>query len=261
MKIHPTAIIHKKAELDETVTVGPYAIIEEDVRIKGGTEIRTRAYIASGTRIGSNCTIHPGAIIGYDPQVRDLKETKSYLEIGDNNILREYVTIHRSMYEGKATRLGHNNFIMANVHIAHDCQIGSYVTLTNGVALAGHVTVEDKVFISGSVLVHQFVRIGRLSMIGGAAKVVQDIPPYLLIDGQPARVCGLNVVGLTRADISPEIRTELKKAYKILYQSGLNTSDALEKIAEEIAVSEELNHFIDFIKNSERGIVSERRDK
>ncbi|MDI6703981.1 MAG: acyl-ACP--UDP-N-acetylglucosamine O-acyltransferase [bacterium] len=258
MNIHKTAIINPKAELADDVEVGAYVIIEENVKIGKGTKIGAHTYITGWTEIGENCQIHMGVILGNEPQVAGYKGERSYVLIGDNNIIREYVTIHRAMEEDGVTKIGNDNFIMANVHIAHNCIIGNNVTITNFAGLTGHIEVEDDAVISGLVAIHQFVKIGRLSMIGGASKVTQDVPPYILVDGHPARAYGLNLVGLKRIGISDSIRSDLQKAYRLLYRSSLNITDALKKIEEELPPSDEVKHLVEFIRNSKRGICREK---
>ncbi|MBI4778273.1 acyl-ACP--UDP-N-acetylglucosamine O-acyltransferase [Candidatus Desantisbacteria bacterium] len=258
MNIHPTAIIHPEAMIAEGVIVGPFAVIEKEVRIGKGSQIGAHAILTNWTTIGTNCEIHAGAIIGDNPQIKDYKHEESYCLIGDNNVIREYVTIHRGWHKGDATRIGNNNFLMANTHIAHDCRIGDNVIMANAATLGGHVIVEDNAFISGLVGIHQFVRIGRMSMIGGCSKVVQDVPPYSLIDGHPACVSGLNMVGMRRAGISSHVRGLLKKAYKLLYHSGLNTNQALSTIKNELEMTPELEHLVRFVEATKRGICQIR---
>ncbi|MEK7813823.1 MAG: acyl-ACP--UDP-N-acetylglucosamine O-acyltransferase [Candidatus Desantisbacteria bacterium] len=254
MNIHPTAIIHPEAHLDEGVTVGPFSVIGKGVRIGQGTQIGAHVILANETTIGTNCEIHAGAVIGDNPQIKDYKHEDSYCLIGDNNVIREYATIHRGWHKGDATRIGNNNFFMANTHIAHDCQIGNNVIMANAATLGGHVTVEDNAFISGLTGIHQFVRIGIMSMIGGCSKVVQDVTPYAMVDGHPASVFGLNMVGMRRAGVIPQVRGALKKAYKLLYHSGLNTNQALSTIRNELEMTPEIEHLVRFIESAKRGI-------
>ncbi|MBI5207963.1 MAG: acyl-ACP--UDP-N-acetylglucosamine O-acyltransferase [Candidatus Firestonebacteria bacterium] len=254
MFIHSTAIVHPKAILGENVEIGPYAIIGENANIGNNSKVMANANIDGWTYIGENCQVFPGAIIGIEPQDISYKGQRSYVRIGNNNIIREYVTIHRSKYEEGETRLGDNNYIMATAHIAHDCIIGNGVIIVNYSAVTGHVVIEDRAFISGMAGIHQFVRIGEMAMIGGMAKVTQDVPPYITVDGYPAKPFGLNTVGLKRNNVPLEIRNVIKLAYKIIYHSGLNLSQAIEKIENEIPKSREINHFVEFIKKSDRGI-------
>jgi UDP-N-acetylglucosamine acyltransferase len=195
-----------------------------------------------------------GAVIGHVPQDKKYRGEKSFVIIGDDNVIREYVTVHRANAEGEATKIGDRNFIMANAHIAHNCQIGNEVIITNFAGLTGHVVVEDNAVISGLAAIHQFVRIGKLAMVGGSSKVVKDVPPYFLADGHPARIFGLNQEGLKRAGISAEVRNNLKRAYKLLYRSTLNIGEALKRIMEDIPNCEEIEHLVNFIRSSKRGI-------
>ncbi|MEW6094932.1 MAG: acyl-ACP--UDP-N-acetylglucosamine O-acyltransferase [bacterium] len=254
MKIHPTAIVHPKANIADDVEIGPFSIIEQNITIGQGTKIGSHVILNGWTTIGKNCTIHMGCVIGHEPQIKGYEEKEAYCIIGDNNIIREYVTIHRGWKKGEITKIGNDNYIMANAHIAHNCEIGSGVIITNYTAIGGHVIVEDKAVISALIGIHQFCRIGTYAMIGGVSTVVKDVPPYMLTGGNPAIVHGINTVGLQRAGFAPDIRTNIKTAYKILYRSGLNTSQALEKIAQDIPSSPEIKHLIEFIKNSKRGI-------
>lgn len=254
MKIHPSAIVHPKAKIGDEVEIGPFSLIGENITIGQKTKIGAYVILNGWTTIGKNCTIHMGCIIGHEPQIKGYEEKEAYVIIGDNNIIREYVTIHRGWKEKEKTTLGNDNYIMANVHIAHNCQIGSGIIMANYAALSGHVIVEDKAVISGLVGIHQFCRIGTYAMIGGISKIVQDVPPYMSANGNPAIIHGLNIVGLRRAGFSQNIRRDLKTAYRILYRLGLNTSTALTKIEQEIPPSQEINHLIQFIKESKRGI-------
>jgi len=256
-KIHPTAIVGKKAKLDE-VEVGPYAIIEDGAAIGSGTKVLAHAYIASGTTIGKDCEVHMGAVIGHVPQHLHFKGAKSFLKIGDRNIFREYTSIHRGLEEGSATVIGNDNLFMGFSHVAHDCRIGNNIVLCNGALIAGHAVIDDAAFISGNVTVHQFVRIGTLAMIGGLARVNKDVAPYMLIEGD-SEVCSLNVVGLERSSISEDAKSQIKKIYKLLYRSDLNVSQALSEISKLGKLAPEAAHMIEFVKRSERGICKHRR--
>lgn len=254
VKIHPSAIIDKKAQLSEDVEVGPYTIIGPGVKIGSGSRIGAHCLIEGLTILGRNNRIFTGTVIGSPPQDLKYKGEKSQIIIGDNNTLREYITINPGTSEGTSTKIGNNNLLMAYTHIAHNCLISDGVIIANAGTLAGHVTIEDRAIIGGLVAVHQFVRIGRLSIVGGCSKVVKDIPPYALADGHPAKIYSLNVVGLRRAGLSAEVRTELKKAFKTLFHSGLSVSHGLEKIKEEIKPSPEISHLCQFVENSQRGL-------
>jgi len=254
MKIHPTAIISKKAKLGENVEIGPYAVIEDDVQIGQRVKIYAQAQILKGTVIGDDCQIHMGAILGHLPQIRNLDESKAgSLTIGRRNIFREYSSIHSSSSREKATIIGNDNYFMGFSHVAHDCVIGNHVTVCNGTLIAGHVNIEDYAFISGNVTVHQFVRIGTLSMVGGLARVAQDIPPYMLVKGDSS-VWAINSVGLRRAKLPPSTRNQIKEAFKVLYKSNLNVKQAIGRL--ENNNTPEIRHLVNFIRNSRRGICS-----
>lgn len=256
--IHPTAIIDPKAELDQDVKIGPYCIIGPNTKIGKKTKIRALATIEEWTEIGEECTISQGVIIGTLPQDTGFEKKKSFVKIGDRNLIREYTTIHRGSKEGSTTYIGNDNFFMAYSHIAHNCLIEDGVIIANAGTLAGYVIVEKKVMIGGLSAVHQYVKIGAYSIIGGCSKVVKDIPPYTKADGHPARLWGLNSVGLKRANFSLETRNLLKKAYKTLFRSSLNTSQALRKIENELEANSEIQHLCQFIQSSKRGICKER---
>ena len=256
-KIHPTAIVGKKAKLGE-VEVGPYAIIEDGAAIGSGTKVLAHAYIASGTTIGKDCEVHMGAVIGHVPQHLHFKGVRSFLKIGDRNIFREYTSIHRGLEEGSATMIGNDNFFMGFSHVAHDCRIGNNIVMVNGALIAGHVIVEDAVLISGNAAVHQFVKIGTLAMIGGLARVTKDVVPYTLIEGN-SEACSLNVVGLKRSSIGEDAKSQIKKIYRLLYRSNLNVSQALSEISKLGKLAPEAAHMIEFVKRSERGICRHRR--
>lgn len=254
-KIHDTAIIHPGAKIGRKVEVGPYSIVGENVQIGEETVIGPHVVLDGWTTIGKNNKIFHGSSIGFIPQDMKFKGEKSYLFIGDNNTIRENVTIHRGTEEGGGeTWIGSNNLIMAYCHVAHDCQLGNHIIMSNATNLAGHIIIEDNAVIAGLTGIHQFVRVGKMSMIGAHSKVVKDVPPYILVDGHPARVNGINVVGLRRNGIKPELRDEIKRAYKILYRSNLNISQAIEKMDQELDASEEIEHLLRFLRNAQRGI-------
>lgn len=256
MSIHPTAIVSKKAKLAKDAEIGPYALIEDDVQIGRRTKVYSHAHILNHTIIGDDCQIHIGAVLGHLPQIRQNTSLDGRLSIGQRNIFREYCTVHRSSQKGKTTVIGDDNYFMAFSHIAHDCCIANHVTICNGTLLAGHASVEDHAFISGNVTVHQFCRIGKFSMIGGLARVAKDVPPYMLLKGDSV-VWAVNSVGLRRANISIQTRGQIKKAFKLLYKSGLNVKQATQKLQREIH-SSEIEHLIKFILHSQRGICGHR---
>ncbi|RKY64884.1 MAG: acyl-[acyl-carrier-protein]--UDP-N-acetylglucosamine O-acyltransferase [Candidatus Latescibacterota bacterium] len=255
MKIHPTALVHPKAELADDVSVGPYAVVEEGVVVGAGTKIGSHVYLAKGTVIGEDCKIFHGAVLGMPPQ--DLKFTggDTSLRIGDRTVIREYATIHRGSHAKGETVVGSDCFIMAYAHIAHDCFLEDHVILTNMVQLAGHVTVERYAYLGGMVPVHQFVRIGQHCMVGGGYRVPKDVPPFVLAAGEPLRPVRLNIVGLRRRGFAEETIKVLHRAFKIFFRSGLNTSQALRRAKEELPSIPEVEALLNFIEHSERGII------
>ncbi|MFC2091156.1 acyl-ACP--UDP-N-acetylglucosamine O-acyltransferase [Elusimicrobiota bacterium] len=255
MKIHPSAIIEKGAELDNDVIVGPYAVIRGAVKIGSGTAIDAHTVIEGNTTIGKNNRIGIGAVIGNAPQ--DLKYNGENTEviIGEGNAIREYVTINRGTVDRMKTVIGNGNLLMSYVHIGHDALIADEVIMGNCVTLAGHITIEEQAIIGGLTPIHQFVRIGRMSITGGASRVQQDIPPYCKTSGNPMKIFGLNVIGLNRRNYSVDDKNKLKKAYKILFRSGLNTSQALDRIKSDATlVSAHVKYLVKFIEDSKRGI-------
>ncbi len=256
--IHPTAIVDSKAQLDEGVEVGPYTIIGPNVKIGKKTRIGPLVLLDGWVDIGKECSISKGVIIGTLPQDVGFEKRKSFVKLGDRNIIREYTTIHRGTKAGSTTRIGNDNFLMAYSHVAHNCLIEDGVVLANQGTLGGYVTLEKKVMIGGLSAVHQYVKIGAYAIIGGCSKVVKDVPPYTKADGHPTRLWGLNHIALRRANFPLETRNILKKAYKILFRSGLNTTQALEKIENELESSPQIQHLCEFIRNSKRGICKER---
>ncbi len=254
MKIHNTAIIHRKAKLADDVKVGPYCVIGADVTIGAGTKIGPHCVIEGTTTIGKNNIFYGSASIGGDSQDLKYKGAKTYLEIGDNNTMREYVTLNRGTDEGGKTIIGSNNFFMAYTHVAHDCKVGNHCIMANGGHLGGHVELEDRVIIGGFGAVHQFCRVGELALLGGCSKLTQDLPPYLKCDGRPVDIHGINYVGLKRAGIDSSVTNALKKAYKILFREGLNTPNALKKIESELPDIKQIRHFVEFARASKRGI-------
>jgi UDP-N-acetylglucosamine acyltransferase len=211
--------------------------------------------IEGNTTIGKNCELFTGAVVGSRPQDLKYKGEKVYLEVGDNNIIREYCTLNPGTEEGGKTIVGNGNLIMAYSHVAHDCRVGSNCVLANGSTLAGHVTIEDRSVIGGLVAIHQFVRVGKLSIIGGCSKVVQDIPPFSTCDGHPAVVFGLNLIGLRRNNVSRESISKLDDAYRVLFSSGLSIKHGLEKVKKEVELTTEVAYLIEFISKTERGIA------
>jgi len=235
------------------MAIHPTAIIEDNVEIGPDCEISAYAVIKRYTRLGARNRVFEHAVIGGEPQDVKFKGETSYLEIGDDNIIREYCTFHRANGEGETTRIGSRNFFMVGVHVAHNCEIGDDNIFANEVALAGHITIEDHVFLSNNVGAHQFVRMGRYAMIGGKSKIVQDVLPFFITDGNPSRLRGVNSVGLRRGGFSEEERRALKDAYKLLFRSTMPIQDALREL--EQVDDENVAHLVGFIRSSKRGFI------
>lgn len=252
--IHPTAIVSPECSLDASVEVGPYSVIGPQVKIGKGTRVMSHVVIENDTHIGQRCLISPGVVIGGLAQVRDSKPVRSSIRIGDDNVFREYATIHTGMKDGSRTVIGDRNLLMVNAHVAHDCVLGNDIVLANCVALAGHVEVGDRVVLGGFVGVHQFVRIGAYSMIGGLSKVTQDAAPYSIYDGHPAAFRGVNAVGLKRAGFSLQRRTEIKKALFILLGRRVNLSKAAVKVEGSFKKNPDVERLLEFIRSSKRGV-------
>ena len=259
-QIHPTAIIEDGAKIAAGVKIGPYSVIGSNVEIGEDTIVGPHVVITGWTKIGRECHIYQGASIGEEPQDLKFKGEKSYTSIGDRTVIREGTTIHRATGEGEETRIGNDCLLMALTHVAHNCVIGNRVIMSNVASLAGHAVVEDRAVIGGMTGVHQFVKIGRNAMIGGMSRLTQDVVPYTIVAGQPAKVAGLNSVGISRAGIELSARRSLKQAYRILYRSGLSLQKAVEIIEQEVAPCEEVDHLLRFLRNADRGICRERRD-
>ena len=226
--IHPSAIIHPKAKLDATVRVGPFAVIDAGVELGAHCVVGPHVYLTGETKIGAHNQFHAGCVIGDAPQDLKYKNEPTRLRIGDHNVFREHATVHRSTNADGETVIGSHNFLMANCHVGHNCQLGDHIIIANGALLAGHVTVQDRAFISGNCLVHQFTRIGTLAMMQGRRGISQDLPPFTIAHGIN-RICGLNVVGLRRAGFTAEQRMELKRLYHLIFRSGKNLRAAIEE--------------------------------
>ncbi|MEK6779279.1 MAG: acyl-ACP--UDP-N-acetylglucosamine O-acyltransferase [Candidatus Deferrimicrobiota bacterium] len=258
--IHPTAIIDPDARLGEGVEVGPYAVIGPKVSIGDGSTVGPHAIIESNVRMGKNNRISPFASVGAPPQDLKFKGEDTWVEIGDNVVVREYATINRGTATGVGTtRVGNNCMIMAYCHVAHDCQVGNRVIMANAATLAGHIDIEDGAFIGGLSGVHQFVKIGTLAMIGAQSGVSQDVPPYVkavaMRQGRNRSLFGLNVIGLQRAGFSPETIGTLKKAYRILFNSEMPMREALDRAEAEVEPIPEVKHLIGFVRSSKRGVL------
>ena len=252
--IHPSAVVHEKAQLGAGCEIGPFCVIGEHVQLGDNCKLHSHVVIDGHTELGSGNDIFPFAAIGLKTQDLKWKGGTTYTRIGDNNTFRENVTVHSATNDGDATVIGSNNSILAYCHIAHDCQLGNLIVMSNVATLAGHVTVEERAIIGGLAAVHQFCRIGTIAIIGGCSKVVQDVPPYMLADGNPAATKTVNKEGLRRNGISEEVQSAMKQAFKILFREKLTISNAVERIESEIEKCPELTHLLEFVKTSERGI-------
>lgn len=255
IKIHNTAIIHPKAEIAEGAEIGPYAVIGEHVKIGSGTKVGPHAVVEGWTEIGKSCDIGPSVVIGSPPQDIHYKGQRAFVRIGDNNVLREFVTVHRASKEDGYTVIGSDNFIMAYSHIAHDCKLGNNIIIANYAGISGHVEIGDRTVLSGLVGIHQFVRIGSMCMIGGMSRVLRDVVPYVITEGHTAAPRGLNIIGMRRNGVDNQTRAEIKKAYKLLFRSGLTTEDALKNIKAEVRDTPEIGEFIKFVEGAKRGIA------
>ncbi len=252
--VHETAIVQDGAQLADDVEVGPFSIVSSEAKIGAGTKIGARVTIEGEVIIGDNNEILNGAVLGTPPQDWSYEGNDTGVKIGNDNILREFITINRATESGNYTTVGNDNMIMAYSHIAHDCTVGNDNALANGVTLAGHVKVHDHVMMGGLTPVHQFVKIGSYAMVGGLSRLNKDVPPYIRISGNPAQVYDLNSIGLRRHEVSGSVRRLLKRAVRIIFHSDLNTSQAIEKIETELESNSHLENLINFVRNSERGI-------
>lgn len=251
---HPTAIIHPGAKIGSDCHIGPYCVIGEHVTLGDRCQLHSHVVIDGHTKLGAENEIFPFASIGLKTQDLKWKGGLTRTEIGDGNTFREYVTVHSATSNGEATMVGSHNTILAYCHLAHNVTLGSHVIMSNVATLAGHVTVEDHAVIGGLAAVHQFCRIGKFAMIGGCSKVVQDVPPFMIADGNPAETRTINKIGMERHGVSEEAQTAMKQAYKILFREGLSISNALIKIEGELKPLPEILHLIQFVRASERGI-------
>jgi UDP-N-acetylglucosamine acyltransferase len=258
VNIHPQALVSPQAQLGQRISIGPFSIIEPDVLIGDDCTIASRVVLKNGTTLGNNNTVHEGTVVGGFPQHTRMPERLGRVVIGPHNTLRENCTVHRALSEGAVTTIGSNNLLMVGAHVAHDCQVGDNTILANNVLLGGFVTVADRAFVSGAVGVHQFCRIGRLAMIGGCARVVQDVPPYVMIDGHSGLIVGLNLVGLRRNGYAPEDTAQLKAAYRLIYRRGLRWAEVLEQLQKEFPTGPAAD-FYPFLSQGTRGFVQERR--
>lgn len=253
-RIHPTALVDPRAELGSGVVVGPFAIIGPAVTLGDQVEIGARATIECNSRLAAGVRIGQGSVVGGDPQDLKYRGEESWVEIGPGTVVREYATINRGTAASGVTRVGAGSFIMSYVHLAHDCHVGDGVIIANGTQLAGHVTIHDRAILSGLCAVHQFVTIGAMCFIGGCTRVNQDIPPYVRAVGNPVELYGLNTVGLQRAGIPAETMAGLKRAYRLVFNSDLNLSQALLRARDEVAPTPETDRFLEFLATSQRGV-------
>jgi UDP-N-acetylglucosamine acyltransferase len=250
--IHPTAIVHPRAQIDSSVEVGPYAVIDEHVQLGAGCKVGPHAYITGHTVVGANNAFHVAAVIGEAPQDLKYKNDPTCLRIGDDNIFREQVTVHRSNKMEADTVVGSNNFFMANSHVGHNCVIGNHVIIVNGALLAGHVEVQDRAFISGNCLLHQFSRVGALALMQGGSAISKDLPPFTIATGHNT-ICGLNMVGMRRAGFDSALRLELKRLYHFLFRSGHNLRTAVAEAQQQFSGKAAVQ-MIAFIADSKRGV-------
>lgn len=254
-KIHPTAIVDAKAELGQDVEIGPYVVIGPHVRIGAGTRVMSHAVIDGHTTIGERCEIFPMASVGQKTQDLKYKGGVTYLEIGHDTVIREFVTINTATNEGKKTVVGSHTLLMAYCHVAHECVVGNHVIMANLATLAGDVIVEDYAVLGGMAGVHQFCRIGTMAMVGACTKIVQDVVPYTIVDGNPAAPGGVNRVRMQRLSVGEENQRAVLEAYKLIYRSGLKAKEAVARIRAELSAYPEAQRMAAFVEGSERGIV------
>jgi len=252
--IHASAIIHPKAKIDPGCEIGSYCVIGEHVTLGENCKLHSHVVVDGHTKLGARNEIFPFAAIGMKTQDLKYKGGAPRLEIGDDNVFREGVTVHCGTNDGEATVIGSHNLFIIHAHVAHDCILGNHIIMSGFAGLAGHCVVEDHAIFAGYVAVHQFCRIGKLSMIGGCSKIVQDVPPFMIVDGNPGETRTINKVGLERAGLSDGAQTALRAAYKIIFREGLSTPNALAKVEAELPALPEVQHLVQFIRASERGI-------
>ena len=252
-KIHSLSFVDPHAELADDVVVGPFCYIESDVKIGAGCMLDSHVTIKGGTTIGSNNFMAQGVVLGGAPQDRKYKGEPTFLQIGDDNVFREYVTIHRASGEGSSTVIGNDNFLMANVHLGHNVTLHDHITIANTTGISGHVTVEDLVTIGGMAGVHQFVRIGRVAMVGGFMRITRDIPPYMLVGGLDEEIRDINAIGLRRLGITPQSRMALHKACKLLFKSQLGLTNAMEIVRREVTITQEVEVLLAFEERRTKG--------
>ena len=253
--VHATAIVDATADIGENVSIGPFTVIGPKVTIGEGTRIGPHVFIERNTRIGRDCRIHNGAVLGSDPQDLKFGGEETWLIVGDRTTIREYATLNRGTSAHGKTEVGSECLLMSYSHVAHDCVLGDHVIVSNAVNMGGHVTIGDWAIVGGLTAIHQFVRVGAHAFVGGAARVQKDVPPYVKAAGSPLALYGLNSVGLQRRGFPEDVRSNLKKAYRLLFASTYNVSQALERARSELTRSPEVDAFLDFIEQSERGVA------
>ncbi len=253
-EIHSTAVVHPAAFIGEGCLIGPYCVIGEHVRLGPRCKLHSHVVIDGHTSFGEENDVFPFASIGLKTQDLKWRGGHTRVEIGDRNTFREYVTVNSATADGGATRIGSHNHILAYAHIAHECTLGDHIVMSNVATLAGHIVVEDFAIVGGLAAVHQFCRIGKMSIIGGCSKVVQDVPPFMLADGNPAETRTINKIGMERNGVSEEVQSAMKQAYRILFRDGLSLPNALAKIESELPAAPELAHLVKFVRASERGL-------
>lgn len=254
-RIHATALVDPAARVGADVVIEPYAMIGPHVVVGQGCTIGPRVTIEGHTSLGAGCTVGVGTVLGTAPQDRKYAGEATRLRIGDDTVVREYVTVNRGTAASGETVIGNRCYLMAYVHVAHDCRLGDGVILANAVQLAGHVTIDQSAQVGGLTPIHQFTRIGRFAFVGGGSRVPQDVPPYGMVAGNPLRQCGINVEGLRRAGFSSDTRRALKRAFRLLFNSSLNRADALQRVELELGHVEEVAHLVEFLRTSSRGIL------
>jgi len=255
--IHPLACVHPDAQVGRDVSIGPFSLVEADVSIGDGCELAANVSIRSGTILGPGNRVFEGSIIGGPPQHVRMPDRPGRVVIGAGNVLREHVTVNRAMSEERQTVIGDNNLLMAGVHVAHDCRLGSRIVIANSAALGGHVIIDDRAFLSGLVGVHQFCRVGRLAMVGGQAHIVKDVPPFVTVDGVSSKIVGLNLVGLRRAGCTPGDIAQLKAAYRLIYRGGLPWTTVLDYLAVQFPTGIAAD-FLEFFRGGARGFIPAR---
>jgi UDP-N-acetylglucosamine acyltransferase len=251
--IHPSAVIDSHAEIHPESEIGPFVVIEGAVRIGRGTRVMPHAYLTGWTEIGEDNEIHPGAVLGHAPQDLAYRGERSYLKVGNHNVFREYVQVHRATGDGLSTMIGDHNFFMATAHVGHNCRLGDWVTLANGALLGGHVEVGSRAFVSGNCVVHQFVRVGQLALMRGLSGASRDVPPFSIVDGQHT-VRGINTVGLKRAGFSDRRIRQVKESFSVLFRKGRNLSLAVQEVESRGELSPDVTVLLEFIKASKRGV-------